>query len=50
MTPEDRERVYALCARIVDEQDPSRFEQLVEELAAILERKERDPRSGLKQV
>jgi hypothetical protein len=46
MTPDDRERVCALCARIVEERDSSRFEQLVEELAALLERKERDPRSS----
>lgn len=37
MTPDERERMLALCRQIEHEQDPSRFNKLVEELNALLE-------------
>ena len=36
MTPEEQERVYQLCERIVLEQDLSNFDALVKELNYIL--------------
>ena len=41
MSPEDRERMYQLCALIETEKDRYRFLQLIEELNQLLERKER---------
>jgi predicted GNAT family acetyltransferase len=40
MTPEEREQMYALCARIVEEKDPDTFIELVKELNELLDRKE----------
>ena len=37
MTPEEREKVNALCNRIKDEQDPESFEALVRKLSQLLE-------------
>lgn len=39
MTPEERDRMYALCMLIQNEQDPKRFNCLVEELDRLLNRK-----------
>lgn len=41
MKPEERERMYELCALIEKEQDHHRFLELIEELNDLLERKER---------
>jgi len=41
MSPEERERMYQLCALIEKERDRYRFLQLIEELNQLLERKER---------
>ena len=41
MKPDERERMYQLCALIECEQDHHRFLQLIEELNDLLERKER---------
>jgi hypothetical protein len=40
MTPDERERMYRLCALIEVEKDHHRFLQLIEELNDLLERKE----------
>lgn len=40
MTPEERQRMYQLCAMIETEKDRHRFLQLIEELNQLLERKE----------
>jgi hypothetical protein len=40
MRPEERERMYQLCAMIEKEQDRERFLQLIRELNDLLERKE----------
>ena len=40
MTPQERERMYQLCAMIDKEQDHDRFLQLIRELNQLLERKE----------
>ena len=40
MTREERERMYALCAQIVEEKDPDTFTALVKELNELLGRKE----------
>jgi hypothetical protein len=40
MTPDERERMYELCALIEKERDRHRFLQLIEELNRLLERKE----------
>jgi len=39
MTPEERERMNELAARIADEKDPEIFDQLVRELEHLLEAK-----------
>ena len=39
MTPEEREKMNALCRRIQSEQDPKQFVELVEELDKLLEAK-----------
>lgn len=41
MTPEERQLVNDLCTRIADEKDPSVFCRLVQELDALLARKEK---------
>jgi ribosomal protein S6 len=41
MKPEERARMYELCAMIEREQNHERFLQLIEELNTLLERKER---------
>jgi hypothetical protein len=40
MKPEERERMYQLCALIEKERDHNRFLQLINELNELLERKE----------
>jgi len=40
MKPEERERMYELCALIEKEKDHNRFLQLINELNELLERKE----------
>jgi hypothetical protein len=40
MTPEERQRMYQLCAMIEVEKDRHRFLLLIEELNQLLERKE----------
>jgi hypothetical protein len=40
MRPDERHRIYRLCAMIEKEQDRGRFTQLIEELDELLERKE----------
>lgn len=40
MKPEERERMYELCALIEKEKDHHRFLQLINELNELLERKE----------
>ncbi len=40
MRPEERERMYKLCALIEKEKDHTRFLQLINELNDLLERKE----------
>jgi hypothetical protein len=40
MTPDERERMYELCALIEKEKDRHRFLELIEELNQLLERKE----------
>lgn len=40
MTPEERQRMYQLCAMIETEKDRNRFLQLIEELNQLLEREE----------
>jgi hypothetical protein len=40
MMPAERERIYALCAQIVEEKDRDRFTKLVKELNELLDRKE----------
>ncbi len=40
MKPEERERMYQLCALIEKEKDHSRFLKLINELNELLERKE----------
>jgi HPt (histidine-containing phosphotransfer) domain-containing protein len=39
MTPEERDRMYALCMRIQDEKDTKKFNCLVEELERLLDTK-----------
>ena len=47
MTPDERERMFALCEQIAKEKDHARFLKLVEQLNALLENKEcRLDRSG----
>ncbi len=41
MTPDERERMYQLCALIEKEQDHHRFLKLIEELNDLLDRQER---------
>jgi len=41
MKPEERERMYQLCAMIEKERDHTRFLQLIRELNDLLERNER---------
>jgi hypothetical protein len=41
MRPDDKERMYQLCALIEQEKDHYRFLQLIEELNELLERQER---------
>ena len=40
MTPEERDRMHALCARIEIEKDHDKFTRLVQELNDLLEGKE----------
>lgn len=40
MSPEERERMHALCARIEIEKDHDKFTKLVQELNDLLESKE----------
>ena len=40
MRPDERERMYQLCALIEKEKDHTRFLQLINELNDLLERKE----------
>ena len=40
MSPEERERMNWLCARIQEEKDQKRFTELVMELNALFEKKE----------
>jgi len=40
MKPEERERMYELCALIEKEKDHIRFQQLINELNELLERRE----------
>ena len=40
MTPDERERMYEICALIEKERDHHRFLQLINELNNLLERKE----------
>jgi hypothetical protein len=40
MKPDERERMYQLCAMIEKEQDRARFLELIKELNDLLERKE----------
>ena len=40
MTPEERERMHALCERIAKEQNHEKFVKLVQELNDMLEHKE----------
>ena len=40
MRPEDRERMYQLCALIEKEKDHHRFQTLIEQLNELLERQE----------
>jgi len=40
MTPEERERMYHLCAMIEQEKDRDRFLRLIRELNQLLEHKE----------
>jgi hypothetical protein len=40
MKPEERERMYQLCAMIETEQNRERFLQLIKELNDLLDRKE----------
>jgi len=40
MKPQDRERMYQLCALIEKEKDHSRFLKLIQELNRLLERQE----------
>ncbi len=39
MTPDERERMAILCERIATEQDPKKFDQLIQDLNDLLERK-----------
>jgi hypothetical protein len=39
MTPEERNRLYTLCMRIQDEEDPKKFNCLAEELERLLNTK-----------
>ena len=39
MTPEERDRMYALCMLIQNEKDPKKFNCLVEELDRLLNTK-----------
>jgi len=41
MTPEERDRMHALCARIEVEKDHEEFTRLVQELNDLLEGKDR---------
>ncbi len=41
MTPDERERMAILCERIAKEQDRAKFMELVEQLNALLEAKDR---------
>jgi hypothetical protein len=41
LTPEERERMYILCDRIVKEKDPEKFIELVQQVHDLLETKER---------
>jgi len=41
MTPQERERMLALCTEIANENDIDTFHQLIRELNDLLERKER---------
>jgi hypothetical protein len=40
MTPEEKAELYVLCEQIVVEKDPQKFNQLIVELLALLEKKE----------
>jgi hypothetical protein len=40
MKPDERERMYQLCAMIEKEQDHGKFLRLIQELNELLERKE----------
>ena len=40
MTPEERERMYEICAKLQVEQDHNAFTRLMTELNNLLERKE----------
>ena len=47
MTPEEKKRLYDLCSRIPEEQDPVAFNRRVMELNELLETKhERIPRAN----
>jgi hypothetical protein len=39
MTPEEREKMFAVCKLIVDEKDPKKFSYLVEEFNKLLDQK-----------
>jgi hypothetical protein len=39
MTPEEREKMNALCKRIQDEKDPKKFTELLQELDRLTESK-----------
>lgn len=46
MKPDEKERMYQLCAMIEKEQDRDRFLELIKELNDLLERKEHRLESG----
>jgi hypothetical protein len=41
VTPDERERMAILCERIAKEQDHNKFKELVDQLNALLEAKDR---------
>jgi hypothetical protein len=49
MTPDERDRMHALCERIAKEQDHDKFVKLVQELNDLLDHKEQQLEDPSKQ-
>jgi hypothetical protein len=50
LTSAGRERLYALCAQIVEEKESTKFQELVHELTDLLDRQEHRPDDPIREM